>query len=63
MFLLYIHYPSILVGIANGNKRCHLDISEFQPGSFISSASLKSLAKLFNFSACLKFLSSDDCDV
>ena len=55
--------PSILGGILNGNKGCHLDISEFQPDSFILSASLKSLAKLFNCSACLKFLSSDDCDV
>ena len=53
----------MLVGIPGGNTRCHLDISEFHPCCFISSASLNFLANLYSFTKYLRFLTSDDGDI
>ena len=63
MVVLWINYPPTLIGIPLGNKRCHFDISECYPDSFILSASLNSLTKPFDFTKCLGFSISNGCVV
>ena len=63
MLVLWINYPPTLIGIPLGNKRCHFDISECYPDSFILSASLNSLTKPFDFTKCLGFSISNGCVV